>query len=111
VYGWFLAHFPDFYSIGPNPKYIENYPVAAKWTLHKGHGEGVSIDHCLIICSLMTYDGGRTKSIGRSRVLRRFSGIQAGLCVVLLGCTVTCLRGFCGSTNTSRASLDIRRML
>jgi len=42
VQGWFLAHFPDFYSVDPNPNYIENYPVAAKWTLQKGHGEGVT---------------------------------------------------------------------
>ena len=49
MYGWFLAHFPDFYSVDPNPNYIENYPVAAKWTLQKGHGEGVTyrslLDH------------------------------------------------------------------
>jgi len=29
----------------------------------------------------MTYVGGRTKSTRRSRFLRRFSSIQAGLCV------------------------------
>ena len=39
--GWFLAHFPGLYSVDQNPKYIENYLVAAKWMLHKGHGEGV----------------------------------------------------------------------
>ena len=53
---------------------------------------GWRIAHCLIICSLMTYVGGRTKSTGKSRVLRRFSGIQAGWCALLLGCTVTCPR-------------------
>jgi hypothetical protein len=29
-----------------------------------------------------------------TRVLRRFSGIQAEFCAVFVGCTVTCLRGF-----------------
>ena len=37
-----MAHFPDFYSVDPNLNYIENYLVAAKWTLHKGHGKGVT---------------------------------------------------------------------
>ena len=40
--GWFLAHFPGFFSVDPNPNYIENYLVAAKWTLQKGHGVGVT---------------------------------------------------------------------
>ena len=39
---WFLAHFPDFYSVNPNTNYIENYLVAARWKLQKGHGEGVT---------------------------------------------------------------------
>jgi len=69
------------------------------------------ITHCFIVFSLMTYAGGHTKSTRRSRVLRRFSGIQAELCVVFVGCTVTCLRGFWGSTDTSRGSLDMRWML
>jgi len=72
---------------------------------------GWRIAHCLIVFSLMTYAGGRTKSTGRCRVSRRFSAIQVGLCAVFVGCTVTCPRGFCGSTDTSRGSLDIRRML
>ena len=38
-------------------------------------------------------------------------GIQAGLCAVLLRCTVTCLRELGGSTDTSRTSLDIQGML
>jgi len=42
VQGWFLAHFPDFFSVDPNPNYMQNYHVAAKWVLHKGHGEGVT---------------------------------------------------------------------
>jgi hypothetical protein len=42
VHGWFLAHFPGLYSVDPHPKYIENYLVAAKWTLQKGHGEAVT---------------------------------------------------------------------
>jgi len=41
VQGWFLAHFPGLYSVDPNPKYMENYSVATKWALQKGHGEGV----------------------------------------------------------------------
>jgi len=49
VQRWFLLHFSDFYSVDPNPNYIKNYPVAAKWTLQKGHGEGVTyrslLDH------------------------------------------------------------------
>lgn len=39
---WFLAHFPDFFSVDPNPNYIENYPVAVRWRLQKGHGEGIT---------------------------------------------------------------------
>ena len=50
------------------------------------------IGHCLIVFTLMTYAGGRTKSIERSKLLRRFVGIQDGLCAVLLRCTVTCMR-------------------
>ena len=42
MHAWFLAHFPKFYSVDPNTNYIENYPVAARWKLHKGHGEGVT---------------------------------------------------------------------
>ena len=38
---WFLAHFPKFYVVDPNPDYVENLPVAARWKLQKGHGEGV----------------------------------------------------------------------
>jgi len=92
-----LAHFPDFYSVDQNPNYIKNYPVAAKWTLQKGLGEGVTyrslLNHIQFddVC-WMTYVGCCTKSTGGSRVLRRFSGIQAGLCVVFVGCTETCLR-------------------
>lgn len=39
---WFLAHFPGFFSVDPNTDYIENYPVAARWKLQKGHGEGLT---------------------------------------------------------------------
>jgi len=42
VQAWFLAHFPDFFSVDPNTEYIENYPVAARWKLQKGHREGVT---------------------------------------------------------------------
>jgi len=41
VHAWFLAHFPKFYTVNPNPDYVENLPVAARWKLQKGHGEGV----------------------------------------------------------------------
>ena len=40
--GWFLAHFPGFYNVDPNPNYMQHYPFAAKWALQKGHGEGVT---------------------------------------------------------------------
>ena len=39
---WFLAHFPKFFSVNPNTDYVENFPVAARWKLQKGHGEGVT---------------------------------------------------------------------
>jgi len=39
---WFLAHFPDFFSVDPNTDYIENYLVVARWKLHNGHGKGVT---------------------------------------------------------------------
>jgi len=42
VQAWFLAHFPKFYVVDPNPDYVENLPIAARWKLHKGHGEGVT---------------------------------------------------------------------
>jgi len=42
VQAWFLAHFPKFFSVDPNTDYIENYLVAARWKLQKGHGEGVT---------------------------------------------------------------------
>jgi len=51
------------------------------------------------------------KSTERSRILRRFSGIQAGLCPVLTRCIVTFLRELNDSTDTCRTSLDILRML
>ena len=37
---WFLVHFPKFFGVDLNTDYIENYPVAARWKLQKGHGEG-----------------------------------------------------------------------
>jgi len=37
VQAWFLAHFPKFYVVDPNPDYVENLPVAARWKLQKGH--------------------------------------------------------------------------
>ena len=37
-----MAHFPDLYSVDPNPDYIPNYLVAAKWALQNGHGEGAT---------------------------------------------------------------------
>jgi len=37
-----LAHFPKFYVVDLNPDYVENLPVAARWKLQKGHGEGVT---------------------------------------------------------------------
>jgi len=42
VQTWFLEHFPKFYVVDPNPDYVENLPVAARWKLQKGHGEGVT---------------------------------------------------------------------
>jgi len=30
------------FSVDPNTDYIENYPVAARWKLQKGHGEGLT---------------------------------------------------------------------
>ena len=58
---------------------------------------GWRIVHCLIVFNFMMYARGRTKNTWRCWVLRRFSGIQAGLYAVFIGCTVTCPRGFCGS--------------
>jgi len=42
VQTWFLAHFPKFFGVDPNTDYIGNYLFAARWKLHKGHGEGVT---------------------------------------------------------------------
>jgi len=42
VQAWFLAHFPKFFSVDPITDYIENYPIAARWKIQKGHGEGVT---------------------------------------------------------------------
>jgi hypothetical protein len=39
VHAWFLAHFPDLYSVDESAKYISNYPIAAKWEIQMGHGE------------------------------------------------------------------------
>jgi hypothetical protein len=93
VQAWFLAHFPKFYTVNPNPDYIENLPVAARWTLQKGHGEGTTYRMALDRITF-EYAEGRTNGTGRSRLSRRYSGIQAGLCAVIVGCTVTCLRGY-----------------
>jgi len=35
---------------------------------------GSHISHCLIVLRLMTYDGGRTKTTGSTRLSRRYSG-------------------------------------
>ena len=47
--GWFLAHFPSFFSIDDDSDYIPNYLIAAKWAIHKDHGEGLTyrslLDH------------------------------------------------------------------
>ena len=40
--GWFLVHFPRFFSVDDNPNYIPNYPFAAKWTIQRGHGKGLT---------------------------------------------------------------------
>jgi len=42
-----LAHFLGFFSVDLNIDYIENYLVAARWKLQKGHEEGV------MYCSLL----------------------------------------------------------
>jgi len=42
VQAWFLAHFPKFYVVDPNPDYVENLLVVARRRLQKGHGEGVT---------------------------------------------------------------------
>ena len=111
VQRWFLAHFSGLYNVDPNPNYMEIIRLQRNGRYRRVMERRWRIAHCLIVCSLMTLSGGRTKSTRRSRVLRRFSGIQAGLCAVLLGCIVTFLRELGGSTDTSRMSLDIRRML
>jgi len=54
----------------------------------------------LIVWRWMMYIGGRTKGIGRSKSLKRYSGIQVGWREVLTRCTVTCLSGLNGSTGT-----------
>ena len=38
---WFSAHFPKFFSVDPNTEHFENYLIATRWKLQKGHGEGV----------------------------------------------------------------------
>jgi hypothetical protein len=40
VQAWFLAHFPDLYSVDESPKYFSNYLIASKWEIERGHGEG-----------------------------------------------------------------------
>ena len=42
MHAWFLTHFLKFFSVDPNTDYIENFSVAARWKLQKGHGEGVT---------------------------------------------------------------------
>ena len=37
-----MAHFPSFSSVDENPNYIQNYPIAAKWMIQRGHGEGLT---------------------------------------------------------------------
>jgi hypothetical protein len=37
-----LTHFPCFFSVDDNPKYILNYPFAAKCAIQRGHGEGLT---------------------------------------------------------------------
>jgi len=59
----------------------------------------------------MTLPGGRTKSTGRSRILRRFFGIQARLCAVLTRFIIIFPRELGGNTDTCKTSLDIRWML
>jgi len=107
----FWRIFLAFSVLIPTPTILKTIWLRRGGSYRRVMERGWRIAHCLIVFSLMTYVGGRTKSTGRSRVLRRFSGIQAGLCAVFVGCIVTCLKGCWCSTDTSRASLDIRRML
>ena len=89
-----MAHFPSFFSVDPNTDYIENYPVAARWKLQKGHGEGLTYRSLL---DRIQFDDVCWRPYDEHmeiQSLRRFSGIQAGLCAVFVGCTVTCMRGF-----------------
>lgn len=58
----------------------------------------------------MLYVGGRTKDIGRSKRLRRYSGIQAGSCAVLRMCIITCPIELKSSAGTCRTSPDLRHL-
>jgi len=107
----FWRIFLSFSVLIPTPTILKTIWLRRGGSYRRVMERGWRITHCLIVFNLMTYARGRMKSTWRSRVLRRFSGIQAGLCAVLVGCTVTYLRGFWGSTDTSRGSLDIWRML
>jgi hypothetical protein len=110
VQGWFLAHFPYFFSVDDNPKYLSNYLITVKWEIQRGHGE-VKTYHALLDRFEM-YDvcWSCTKNTGRFRSLRRYFGIQVGSCVVFRRYIDTCLSELTGSTDTCKTSLDLRQM-
>ena len=74
--GWFLAHFPGFYNVDPNPDYMQNYPVAAKWVLHKGHGEGVTY-HSLL--DKVAFDDVNWRSYEEHMKIQDFEEIMCGV--------------------------------
>jgi len=90
----FWRTFLSFMLLIQTPTMLKTYRLRQGGSFRRVMERGSCIGYCLIILHLMTYARGRTKSTETSRLSRRYSGIQGGLCAVIVRCTVTCPRGF-----------------
>jgi hypothetical protein len=90
----FWRTFLSFMLLIQTPTMLRTYRLWRGGRFRRVMERGSRIGHCLIVLRLMTYVGGRTKGTGSSRLSRRYSGIQAGLCAVIVWCTVTFPRGY-----------------
>lgn len=108
--GWFLVHFPYFFSVDDNPKYLSNYLITVKWEIQRGQGEGKTYRALLDRFEMDDVCWSCTKNTGRFRSLWRYFGIQVGSCAVFRRYIDTCLSELNGCTDTCRTSLDLQQM-
>ena len=72
MHGWFLAHFPHFFSVNDNPLYIRNYLFAIKWIIQRGHAEGLTYRSLL---DIVEFDDVTWRSYKEHREIQDFEEI------------------------------------